>query len=246
MLFVSRHKQYRHQIWSGEQRFVRSSGGSETLTTVIPNFTAEFQPGRLSEIERRAAARQFGMGHYGEETAVHPRYVSETGVEYKVTAAATAMPYAHDGIIVGAAGQGGDAFVGYDPQFHLSSFDTDRDIPYSTIGCRTDEEREMAKAECERILCESPDLGSAMVIVDQRTIPAPWPAYYQLNGAAGLKKAIAMIEDGGHEAGYVLEYERATKNRPEWVEAFKALHDAQVQAINEREAERQALMVTVQ
>lgn len=231
MLFVSRHKNYRHEIWGGEQRFVRSANGAEALVTTFPNFTAELKPGRLTEVERQSAARQFGFSSYGQDTHILPNTVDMGDPDapgapaYKTAAAATAMPYAQDGIMIGAVGQPGDAYVGYDPQFHMASFNTDSDIDYGAIGAKSEVERDAAKAECERRLQTSPDFGSAFCVVSERTIPLPWPAYGSLKGEskATIDKILATINDAGFDAAYVHEYERVTEAREKVLEALSEL-----------------------
>lgn len=253
MLFVSRHKNYRHEIWSGEQRFVRSASGAESLVTVFPNFTAEFKPGRLTEIERQSAARQFGFSTYGQETQVLPNSVdlgdpdNPGPAAYKSQAAATAMPYAHDGILVGAVGQAGDAYTGYDPQFHMSSFNTDGDIEYGAIGARTDKEKAAAKEACEERLLTSSDFGSTFVQVSERTLPMPWPGYGDLKGdsAATIKKILEIIDAARYNAAYVLEYERVTGKREKVMAALQDTHADQQASAHELAATREALQAPV-
>ena len=254
MLFVSRHKNYRHEIWSGDQRFVRGAGGSESLVTTFPNFTAEFKPGRLSETERQSASRQFGFSNYGHENMRVLPGSMDLGPEdspgpapYAITAAATAMPYREDGVIIGAVGQAGDAYTGYDPQFHMSSFDTDNDIDYSMLRAHTDDEQAAAKTECERRLLSSPDLGGAFVVVVERTIAAPWANYPTLKGQSQktIAKILAIIDDAGFDANYVLEYERATEQRDK---VLVALQEKLVEQQAQRElatATREALQAAV-
>lgn len=239
MLFVSRHLKYRHEIWSGEQRFVRGAGGSENLVTTYPNFTAEFQGGRLTELERQSAARQFGFSNYGQDVSMLANSVDLEQTPYKHSAAATAMPYREDGVLVGAVGSAGDAYTGYDPQFHMSSFDTDTDIDYTTLRCQTETDREAAKAECERRLTSSSDFGGAFVAVSDRTMPAPWSTYPTLKGEsqATIQKLMGIIDDAGFDAAYVLEYERVTTKREK---VMAALED---KAAEQRAAQASALAV---
>jgi hypothetical protein len=253
MLFVSRHKNYRHEIWSGEQRFVRSAGGAENLVTVFPNFTAEFKPGRLTEPERQDASRQFGFSSYGHDVRVLAGSM-DLGPEdapgpapYAVTAAATAMPYREDGVMIGAVGQSGDAYSGYDPQFHMASFDTDTDIDYSMLRAHSDVEKEAAKAECERRLLSSPDLGGAFVIVTSRTIAAPWAKYDTLKGQAAetINKILSIIDDAGFDASYVLEYERMNLKRDKVMVALQEKHQQQQEAQQLAVATREALQAAV-
>lgn len=253
-MFVSRHARHRHEIWSGLQDPI-SQNGTLKMVTRIPYFVAEFEPKRLTELQRRTAAHYFGMADYGLSTMLLPHSVdlgpdvasgqAPGPMPYKFEAAATAMPRAHDDVIIGPMGP--EATTGYDPQFFLGAFDTDRDINYQSLGCRTDAEKKAAKAECERVLRESPDYGRSIIAIDAATIPKPFPAWEKMKGdsEATVKQMLDTCEAAGFRYGELVAYEKATQNRPNMLAALEARYAEERERDERHAAARAQLEVQV-
>jgi hypothetical protein len=220
-------------IWRDRTRIVTFPNGSAEQVTDVPLFEAKFRTGRLTEIERRAAAKQFSMGVAG--LGEH----DTRGV---------AQPYREDGIVIGAVGSAGDAYSGYDPQFHMSSYDTEVDIPFAELGCFTDEERSEARKVCEDRLLASPDIPSSLVVINERTVPAPWKNYNKITGATRAKKIVSVIVETGIDVDEVLEFEREahrTEPREDVLAALVELKAEQDEQTAREAIEKAALQVTV-
>lgn len=81
----------------------------------------------------------------------------------------------------------------------------------------------------EKLMLEDRKYGRDYMMVEEPKVPAPWPAYDELV-AQGRRSnemvAAELVETArkiGADAGAVLRYERANRNRDEVIAAFEAL-----------------------
>lgn len=254
-LFVSRHARHVIEIWPGDEKFMDVHGTMKRVITV-PQLCAEFKPRMLSEPQRRAAAVVFGMVGYGRELIMLPNSIDlgddENGAMignkgwtpgYSPDTAATAMPRTHDDIILGPAGP--VATSGYDPQFNLGSYDTGdckdakgkfrhdeaSQIDFQSVKARTDAEKLKVWEAVEAELRASSDFGTSFIALDMSTLPVPFPAYLKIKGddATALEQ-MAMVADGaGFNYGVLLDYERATQERPNMIAMFEEKYAEQIE-----------------
>jgi hypothetical protein len=195
-VFVSRHAKHNHEIWSGNQEYMNVNG-SPKMVTKMPALSVQFEPRRLTELQRRTAAQAFGMIPYGRDLIMLPNSVDAGHPDdgwrpgYSAEAAATAYPRAHDDVVIGVSGEA-VATTGYDPQFNLGSYDTGSDhndqsgmIPYQSVGARSEKERKAVWDEVEAVLRASPDFGRSIIAIDEQTIPPPFPGYVKSEGRHG-------------------------------------------------------------
>ena len=261
-LYVSRHARHVIEIWPGLQEMVNVNG-SPKMVDRMKILNAEFQPRRLTELQRKAAAAHFNMIPYGRELIMLPNSgdlgagregTPELGwvPGYSADAAATAYPRAHDDIIIGPHGP--EATSGYDPQFNLGAYNTgdawddaDSLIPVQSVGARSKEEKVKVRDVCEEVLRASSDFGRSFIALDMATIPVPFPAYLKMKGdaVATVEAMQRTCDAAGFNYGPLLEYERATQNRPNMLALFESRYSEQVSGA-QRQAEILAgLEVTV-
>lgn len=251
-LYVSRHARHAIEIWPGLQEMV-SVNGAPKMVTRMAQLLAQFEPKRLTELQRKAAAAHFNMIPYGRELIMLPNSVDlGAGPEgepiagwtpgYSTDAAATAYPRAHDDIILGPRGP--EATTGYDPQFNLGAYNTgdswndpESMIPFQSVAARTEKERVKVREVCEEVLRASDDFGKSFIALDMATIPTPFPAYLKIKGdsAASVESMQRTCDAAGFNYGPLLEYEKATQARPNMVAMMESRYAEQVSG-----AQRQA------
>jgi hypothetical protein len=258
-VFVSRHAKHNHEIWSGNQEYMNVNG-SPKMVTKMPALSVQFEPRRLTELQRRTAAQAFGMIPYGRDLIMLPNSVDAGHPDdgwrpgYSAEAAATAYPRAHDDVVIGVSGEA-VATTGYDPQFNLGSYDTGSDhndqsgmIPYQSVGARSEKERKAVWDEVEAVLRASPDFGRSIIAIDEQTIPPPFPGYVKVKGdtAAAVESMRMTCDAAGFNYGPILEYERAVKQRPNMMAMMEARYAEQLDLAKQQADVRSGLEVTVQ
>lgn len=261
-VFVSRHARHVFEIWGGLQEMVNVNG-TPRMVDKVKLLNAEFQPKRLTETQRRAAAGFFNMIPYGRELIMLPNSIDlgdgpegtpQAGWKpgYSPDAAATAYPRAHDDIILGPRGP--EATSGYDPQFNLGSFDTGETwddpncmIPYASVGARTEKEKKAVREVVEEQLRESADFGRSMIALDLSTIPTPFPAYAKIKGdaPAAIKAMQDTCDAAGFNYGPLIEYERATQQRPNMLAMMESRYAEQMSGAQRQSEILAGLEVTI-
>jgi hypothetical protein len=261
-LYVSRHGGYRREIWPGNETMMNVNG-TPKMVVDVPNYTVEFKTKMLTEAQRKHAATMFNMVPYGRDLVLLPQSVDLGDDEhgkmighqgwkpgYSPDAAAGAMPRQHDDIILGPAGP--EAAEGYDPQFHLSSFNTgdcedakgkyQRDpecmIPFQSVGARTDAEKLAVWKITEEVLHSCSDFGVAFVALDASTLPVPFPGYAKIRGDddTAIEQMATLLSLAQFNAGVLLEYEQQTQKRPNMMALFEKTYNEQ-KAAAQRQAE---------
>lgn len=261
-LFVSRHARHVIEIWPGLQEMVNVNGAPKMVDR-MRILNAEFQPKRLTELQRKAAAAFFNMIPYGRELIMLPnsRDLGD-GPEgspqsgwvpgYSPDAAATAYPRSHDDIILGPRGP--EATSGYDPQFNLGAFDTGEAwddpatmIPFQSVGARTEKEKVETRKIVEEALRASSDFGRAFIALDMATIPTPFPAYAKIkgDGVAAVKAMQDTCDAAGFNYGPLIEYEKATQNRPNMLAMMESCYAEQVSGARRQQEIMAGLEVTL-
>lgn len=108
------------------------------------------------------------------------------------------------------------------PLWRLSSYDTDEAARQH--GWTAEE-----KARFEEVLRNDPGNGSEFIIVETPRAPKPWPKYDDIVviGRRTIemvaKELAETVDTLGLDPDAVIVYERENANRPEVIEAFKAL-----------------------
>ena len=254
-LFVSRHAQHVVEIWSGNQELMNVNG-SPKMVTRMPQLAAEFEPKGLTNSQRQAAARMFGMIPYGTDLVLLPNSIDlgddENGAligrvgwrpGYATAAAATANPRAHDDIVLTDLGP--IATDAYDPQFHLGRYDTGDGpedpasmIPYKSVKANSKEERIAVWVAVEEALRECDDYGTSIIALDMATLPPPFPGFAKIKGDSktAVDQMRVVCDLAQFNAGVLLEYERDTQKRPNMLALFEELYKEQL-ATAQRQAD---------
>lgn len=102
------------------------------------------------------------------------------------------------------------------PDYRIGVFD-------SVIDQETKGYSDETRLEVERVLVANAAITDNIIVVPATMIAPPWPRYDEYTGtpAALLRKLV----DEGYELDEVLEYERASQDRPKIVAALEAAID---------------------
>lgn len=165
----------------------------ETITD-RPPLMADFRPQAMTETQRVIAVKEFKI--------LNPK--SPFG----------AVPYASDDVMGGEFSidevMPGTGYLGFDPAFSISRFDTREDIDYAGQGAETEEERAELKALVERVLLEKMKNGGFIRLDD--SLPKPWPNYPSETGPGVAQKIIAAAREFGIPLADVIEFEKTQEN----------------------------------
>lgn len=229
MRFVSRSANYRLIARNDEeyQVFDQISGQLVPKSVRRPLLICEFKHG-MARPDEVYAAKLHWNGTPSSRT--DPDRVDAMG--HPVPDAYGAMPYQRAIPIRDGVGRITGVSEPHRPDYNFSLFDSE--------WIQDEDDRKVA----EQALLNNPDNNIWYVRVEKARIPAPWPGYDKMRGtkARPIEQAIlGMIDDGGFDIGFVLEYEKANKNRDAVVQALEVKLGEQAAAA----AEREAMSVTV-
>lgn len=194
MLFVMYGTNGSIPIRNAKVRKVADHNDQVETITERPPLMADFRPQAMTETQRIIAVREFKV--------LNPK------------APFGAVPYAADDVMGGEFSidevMPGTGYLGFDPAFSISRFDTREDIDYDGQGAETDEERAELKALVEKVLLEKMKTGGFIRLDD--SLPKPWPNYPLEQGPGVAQKIVASAREFGIPLVDVIEFEKTQEN----------------------------------
>lgn len=226
-LYLARHASITLTLGTGKSLPMEDNLGNRRLVETIPGLEAKFDPNLITSRCMEVANQIWFTGPPGfEDKAMLPSPTA--GIHREIT-----------------VNEDGTGTLGREVYFHgsrkenyLSAFDSADPRHYIPIVV---EGKKLTPADfvvfLDDILQSHPNFGEDFVRVDAVRLPAPWPTYDEISGAAGAK----LIEDTivnvtrNPDAVIAYEHQRDDHGRPMFVAAAERARD-RINAIRSEEA----------